>query len=111
MRQYIPHTRLISIHQAFAWESREFLRKKVVGKKIQYAIDHSATNRDYVTVYLAPVGGQEPECVNHTVVSEGWANVHNKDAKRAYPTCLGWMEWLIALILSLFRIIWSKETP
>lgn len=60
------------------------MRKKAVGKKIQYAIDHSTGTREYVTAYLAPVAGFDPECINHSVVSEGWAVVHNKDAKRAY---------------------------
>ena len=61
------------------------MRKKAVGKQIQYNIDHSAGNREYVTVYLAPVAGFDPECLNISVVAEGWASVHNKDAKRAYP--------------------------
>lgn len=69
--------------ELFAWESREFLRKKVVGKKIQFSVDHTTPNRDYVTVYLAPAQpGGEPECLNHTVVSEGWASIQNKDSKR-----------------------------
>ena len=68
--------------QLFAWESREFLRKKTVGKKIQFAVDHSTT-REYVTAYLAPIAGFDPECINHSVVTEGWASVH-KDAKRSY---------------------------
>lgn len=74
----------------------------MVGKKVQYSVDHATPNREYVTVYLAPSQpGGEPECLNHTVVSEGWASVQNKDAKRAYLK--------IVLFLLIFLIFYFYE--
>lgn len=46
-------SRLLSF-QPFAWEAREFLRQKVVGKEILFAVDYKvqATGREYGIIYL-----------------------------------------------------------
>lgn len=40
--------------QPFAWEAREFLRKKLVGKEVSYTVEYKApgTGREYGAVYL-----------------------------------------------------------
>ena len=45
--------------EAFAWQSREFLRKLCVGKVVEFAVEYSvaAINRDFGTLAL---GGKEP---------------------------------------------------
>ncbi|XP_075530608.1 staphylococcal nuclease domain-containing protein 1 [Dermacentor variabilis] len=38
--------------EPFAWEAREFLRKKLVGQEVVFSIEYSVNDRDYVTLYL-----------------------------------------------------------
>lgn len=40
--------------EPYAWESREFLRKKVIGKEVMFSIDpkSKALNREYGCLYL-----------------------------------------------------------
>jgi staphylococcal nuclease domain-containing protein 1 len=59
--------------EPYSWESREFLRKKSIGKKVVFTIDYvnPTTGREYGTVYLV----ESNECLNHLMISEGWATV------------------------------------
>lgn len=62
--------------EAFAWASRDYLRKKVVGKQVQYTIDFkNPSGREYGVVKLLSTTGAEPENVVTSVVSNGWAKV------------------------------------
>ncbi len=40
--------------QPFAWESREFLRKKLIGKEVSFTVEYKApgTGREYGCIYL-----------------------------------------------------------
>ncbi|KAH7939388.1 hypothetical protein HPB52_011697 [Rhipicephalus sanguineus] len=38
--------------EPFAWEAREFLRKKLVGQEVVFSVEYSVNDRDYVTLYL-----------------------------------------------------------
>ena len=40
--------------EAYAWESREFLRKKVLGKEVVFTIDPKSKtlNREYGNIFL-----------------------------------------------------------
>jgi staphylococcal nuclease domain-containing protein 1 len=53
----------------FAWDSREFLRKKLIGKPVTYVIEAKATNKEYGAVFL------DSENVAYSVVKNGWATV------------------------------------
>lgn len=53
----------------FAWDSREFLRKKLIGKSVTYVVEAKATNKDYGAVFL------DKENVALSVVENGWATV------------------------------------
>jgi endonuclease YncB( thermonuclease family) len=58
---------ILFFQQPFAWDSREYLRKKLIGKQVTFTVENKATNREYGHVYL------NEEDVAKTVVSEGWA--------------------------------------
>jgi len=60
--------------EPFAFASREYLRKKVIGKTVTYVINHSMTSKsgkplNFGTITLQ--GATDP--VHYSIVSEGWA--------------------------------------
>jgi staphylococcal nuclease domain-containing protein 1 len=57
--------------EPFAWDSREFLRKKCIGKDVTFKVDYTvpAINREFGMVMLGS------ENVAFDVVSQGWAKV------------------------------------
>lgn len=57
--------------QAFAWESRDFLRELVIGKVVSYVIENKnpKNNRDYGLIYL----GEDNICKE--IAANGWATV------------------------------------
>ena len=42
------------ILQPFAWEAREFLRKKLIGKEVLFSVEYKVpgTGREYGCIYL-----------------------------------------------------------
>ncbi|KAH6924591.1 hypothetical protein HPB50_019629 [Hyalomma asiaticum] len=38
--------------EPFAWEAREFLRKKLVGQEVVFSTEYVVNDREYVTLYL-----------------------------------------------------------
>lgn len=66
-----------SEEQAFAWQSREFLRKLCIGKNVAFKIEYvvNAIGRTFGTVSLSPT-----ENLNVMVARAGWADV-KKDAR------------------------------
>ena len=63
------------ILQPFAWQSREYLRRLLIGKEVKFAVEYKVpvSGREYGTVWTK-VNGEE-KSVNELVVSEGWADV------------------------------------
>eukprot|EP00164_Ancoracysta_twista_P013617 GFYU01021812.1.p2 GENE.GFYU01021812.1~~GFYU01021812.1.p2 ORF type:complete len:136 (+),score=37.84 GFYU01021812.1:49-408(+) len=58
--------------EPFAWESREFLRKLVIGKQVHFRIANPGKGpggREFGTVYL------EEENITHAIVQNGFAKV------------------------------------
>ena len=56
--------------QPFAWASREFLRKQVIGKRVTFRVDSAtATGREMGAAYL------EDTSIAGLIVSHGWAKV------------------------------------
>lgn len=42
--------------EAYAWESREFLRNKLIGQSVTFTVDYTVPNgRDYGTLFLGSV--------------------------------------------------------
>lgn len=66
--------------EAFAWEAREFLRKKLIGKKVLFTVDITVENkREYGTIYLPKDSGLEN--VTESLVSEGLVDVKREGIK------------------------------
>lgn len=65
--------------QPFAWQSREYLRNLVIGKRVEFRVDYkvAAINRDFGTIIL------DGENVGKAVVRHGWASVRASDENRA----------------------------
>lgn len=62
-----------AIDEPWAWESREYLRKKLVGKSITFTVDYAVpSGREYGTI-LTPQG----ENVTHSIVRDGFAKVRD----------------------------------
>lgn len=59
----------MSRDKPFAWDSREFLRKKLIGKPVTFVVEAKATNKAYGAVFL------DKENVAKSVVENGWATV------------------------------------
>ncbi|UXI18301.1 transmembrane protein 242-like [Sarcoptes scabiei] len=76
--------------EAFAWEAREFLRKKLVGKEISFRIDYKIpignNQRECATVFL----GQEN--INETLVSEGICEVVKRSQNKDDPDMIRLIE-------------------
>lgn len=65
----------ITKDQPFAWESRDFLRKLLIGKSVVYRVEHEVGNRTYGEVWLTE------ENVRTLIVQKGWAEVTVRERK------------------------------
>lgn len=67
--------------EPYAWESREFLRKKLVGKEVTFVVEYKVTSgREFGTMYL----GKDPENgenITEVMISEGLLSVRSKEGK------------------------------
>jgi len=63
--------------EAFACQSREYLRKKVIGKQITYTIEYKnpANSKEYGIVYLNNANGEQQDNIATSIVANGWAAV------------------------------------
>lgn len=68
--------------EPYAWESREFLRKKVIGKEVLFVIDPKSKglNREYGTIYLGK-DISTAENITELMVSEGWLSVRRESIR------------------------------
>ncbi|WKX96677.1 hypothetical protein Q1695_012816 [Nippostrongylus brasiliensis] len=65
-----------TVDEPFAWESREFLRKKIVGQVVTFVKEFTATSgRDHGKIYLGGTNPDNAENVTETAVAEGWLEV------------------------------------
>lgn len=67
--------------EPYAWEAREFLRKKLVGKEITFTIEYKVpgTGREYGAIYFGK--DTTAENVTETLVSEGLVEVRRGSVK------------------------------
>jgi len=106
--------------EPFAWESREFLRQKVIGKEVIFRIDPKSKqlNRDYGTIFL----GKDMETginITELMIAEGWLTVRTESA-RLEPH-LGQLEeqaktakkgrWAPSETRIVRKIKWNVENP
>ncbi|CAD5216145.1 unnamed protein product [Bursaphelenchus xylophilus] len=62
--------------EPYAWEAREFLRKKIVGKTVVFIRDFIATSgREHGRIYLGGSSPEDAENVSESAVSAGWVEV------------------------------------
>lgn len=67
--------------EPYAWEAREFLRKKLVGKKVYFTVETTTQNttREYGTIYVGTESALEN--ITETLVSEGLVDVRRTAVK------------------------------
>ena len=63
--------------QPYAWESREHLRRLLVGQDVKFTVEHKvpSSGREYGTVWVRVAG--EVKCANEEQVAAGWAEVRS----------------------------------
>lgn len=71
--------------EPWAWEAREFLRKKLIGEEVYFTSERPPNStRDYGTVYLGPDPNTSPN-VTELLVQEGLVAVRRDNARNATP--------------------------
>ncbi|KAI8813003.1 hypothetical protein BJ742DRAFT_752189 [Cladochytrium replicatum] len=70
--------------EAFAFESREYLRKLLVGKEVAFKVEYTTTTnkRDFGVLTLAPPGLNGETNLTRILVKEGWLKVKQPEGKR-----------------------------
>ena len=67
-----------AVDEAFAWGSREFLRKHLIGKEISFKVEYtSQAGREYASVFLGE------ENVVQTALALGWVKLQESKADKA----------------------------
>jgi len=76
-RRRTQNNRSVREDQPFAWQSREFLRKRLVGKQVSYLIETKdpKSGKEYATVF------QDNENVAVHILAEGWATLRSNVSK------------------------------
>lgn len=73
------HNDFLNIFKPWSWDSKEFLRKKLIGKGVVFRITSAGFhNRRYAEVYL-PTG----EDVREDIVLNGWAEVYSNGNEKS----------------------------
>ncbi|GBF98194.1 hypothetical protein Rsub_10694 [Raphidocelis subcapitata] len=70
--------------EPFAWQSREFLRKKLIGQSVVFRIDYvveAIGNKEFGSVFLP--SGQQSENVSLSIVQNGWAKVRETGSQQS----------------------------
>uniref|UniRef100_A0A8D9BSS8 Staphylococcal nuclease domain-containing protein 1 n=1 Tax=Cacopsylla melanoneura TaxID=428564 RepID=A0A8D9BSS8_9HEMI len=55
----------------YAWEAREFLRQRIIGKIVYYTVDKNDGNRCYGTVFYP----EKENSITELMISEGWVDL------------------------------------
>ena len=65
-----------SSDEPFAWEAREFIRKKIIGQTVNFVRDFIATSgREHGRIYLGGTSMETAENIAESAVAEGWLEV------------------------------------
>ncbi|XP_022111973.1 staphylococcal nuclease domain-containing protein 1-like [Acanthaster planci] len=69
--------------EPYAWEAREYLRKKLIGKEVHFTVEYSVpgSGRAYGCIYLPTGKDQTPENVTESIVAEGLVEVRRGGIK------------------------------
>ncbi|XP_074613274.1 staphylococcal nuclease domain-containing protein 1-like [Acropora palmata] len=108
--------------EPFAWEAREFLRKKLIGKEVLFTVEYKVpgTGREYGCIFLQK--GQELENITESIVSEGLVEVRRGGIKPSDDQVKlidleelaksdGRGKWSADASNHVREIKWSLETP
>lgn len=69
-------TTTATVDEPFAWDSREFLRKKLVGQVVTFVKEYTAASgRDHGKIYLGGTNPDNAENITETGVAAGWLEV------------------------------------
>jgi len=71
--------------EPFAWQSREFLRKKAIGRPVSYVIEYKTESKSYGVVVLVDQKGGPAENLAKSIVGEGWAKVRQPNQDQVRP--------------------------
>lgn len=75
-----------AIDEPWAWESREYLRKKLVGKAVTFTVDYAVpSGREYGTITI-DAGTARAENVTHSIVRDGFAKVRENAREGEHET-------------------------
>ncbi|KAK2563698.1 Staphylococcal nuclease domain-containing protein 1 [Acropora cervicornis] len=94
--------------EPFAWEAREFLRKKLIGKEVLFTVEYKVpgTGREYGCIFLQK--GQELENITESIVSEGLVELIDLEELAKSD---GRGKWSADASNHVREIKWSLETP
>ncbi|XP_031552715.1 staphylococcal nuclease domain-containing protein 1-like [Actinia tenebrosa] len=69
--------------EPFAWEAREYLRTRLIGKEVLFAVEYQVpgTGREYGCIYLRKPGSEDFENVTESIVAEGLVDVRRGGIK------------------------------
>ncbi|KJH48241.1 nuclease-like protein [Dictyocaulus viviparus] len=82
-------TSTATVDEPFAWESREFLRKKIVGHMVTFVKEFTAASgRDHGKIYLGGTNPDNAENVTESGVAAGWLEVRPGKIADEYVTKL-----------------------
>lgn len=109
--------------EPFAWESREFLRKKLIGKEVLFSIEYKVpgTGREYGCIFL-PKGEGELENITESIVAEGLVEVRRGGIKPSDDQTklidleelakdAGKGKWAKDAQEHIRKIVWNAENP
>ena len=76
-----------SVLQPFAWEAREYLRKKLIGKEITHTSEYVApgTGKEFGIVFLGK--DNTAENVTESLIAEGLVEVRRSGLKNNRYSC------------------------
>ncbi|KAJ1367861.1 hypothetical protein KIN20_028869 [Parelaphostrongylus tenuis] len=82
-------TTTATVDEPFAWDSREFLRKKIVGQMVTFMKEYTAASgRDHGKIYLGGTNPDNAENVTESGVAAGWLEVRPGRIADEYVTKL-----------------------
>lgn len=96
--------------EPYAWESREFLRKKLVGREISFVVEYKVNTRDqeFGSVYLGKDANSEN--IAEIMISEGLVTVQRTPAKANDEMQIKYIVLEEAAKVSK-KGIWSDDSP
>ncbi|XP_012287333.1 staphylococcal nuclease domain-containing protein 1 [Orussus abietinus] len=71
--------------EPYAWEAREYLRKKLIGQHVTFTLEKSTNNNKWYGVIYLPKDGNNKENITESLVSEGLVSVKRDGIRNPSP--------------------------